>query len=310
MHIPDGFLKPEVWTTASVVSAGTVGYAARRAVRVLPPEKQPMVGLAGAFVFAAQALNFPVLPGVSGHMLGGLLACLLVGPAAAIVVMTVVFLIQALLFADGGLTTLGANVFNMGIGGLLCGYGAYVGLRQLSASRAWMLASVFAAAWLSVMVAALLASLELIVSGVAGSVIVGPMLGVHAVIGVAEALLTVAALQLVLSTRPDLIGEPAGERPVSAQKWLWGGIALCGVMALILAPLASSAPDGLEAVAERWGFADSALDSVVARSPLADYGIAGLSGQALGTATSVFVGTLVVLGILLVVARGLVRPKQ
>ncbi len=294
----------------AVVSAGAVGYASHRAARELPPERQPMVGLVGAFVFAAQALNFPVLPGISGHMLGGLLACLLVGPAAGIVVMAVVFIIQALLFADGGVTALGANVFNMGIGGALCGYGVYRLLRRASSARLWTLVCVFGAAWLSVMVAALCTSLELIISGIAGKAIIAPMLGVHAVIGLGEALITVAAVQLVLATRPDLLGEEPSKELVPLEKWLWGGIALCGVMALFLAPVASSAPDGLEALAERWGFAQAAVDSPFARSPLADYGLVGVRSEALATATSVLVGTLVVLAILMLVGRAFVRPRR
>lgn len=309
MHLPDGFLEPEVWGTMSAVSAGTVALASHRAARVLPPERQPVVGLAGAFVFAAQAVNFPVLPGVSGHLVGGLLACILVGPAAAVVVMTVVLLIQALLFADGGLTALGANVFNMGIAGTLGGYAVYVGLRQIGPSRAWMLISTFAAAWVSVMVAAFTASVELILSGTVGPVVLWPMLSVHAVIGIGEALITVAALQLVLSSRPDVLGEAPAEQAVPLRKWLAGGVAICGLIALGLAPFASSAPDGLEALAERLDFAGKGVDSAVAGSPLADYGIRGLGNTSLSTATSVFVGTLVVLGILLLVGRAIGRSQ-
>jgi cobalt/nickel transport system permease protein len=196
MHIPDGFLSTPVWATMDAVAAGTVAVAVRRVNERLDPAEVPLMGVTGAFIFAAQMVNFPVAGGTSGHLLGALLASVLLGPWAAILVMTTIFLVQCLLFQDGGLMALGANLFNMGILGAGLGYLAYRGLRSLLGGRE--APALFAAAWLSVMAGAAAAAFELAASGtVAGPPVFRAMLGVHALIGVGEGLITVAAVQLI-----------------------------------------------------------------------------------------------------------------
>jgi cobalt/nickel transport system permease protein len=207
MHIPDGFLTTDVAAGAALVSAAAVGIGLRRARGALDERTVPLLGVTGAFVFAAQMLNFPVAGGTSGHFLGAALAALLLGPWTACVVMAVVLGTQALLFADGGVTALGANVLVMGVLGALAVGGLMAAARRLLPRRRGVTLAVAAAgAWLAVMAGALGTAALLALSGTVPFGVVAPaMLGVHAVIGVGEAVITVAAMSAVLSTRPDLV---------------------------------------------------------------------------------------------------------
>jgi cobalt/nickel transport system permease protein len=207
MHIPDGFLSTEVAATTAVVSAGVLGYSLKRADEVLDDRRIPLVGVTGAFVFAVQMLNFPVVGGTSGHLLGAALASILLGPWVACLVIAVVLTTQAFVFADGGITALGANLLNMGVVGAL-GVGALMLATRhvLPKSRAVLLAIAGAGAWLTVMAGAAATSVELAISGtVPLDTVLPAMLGVHALIGIGEAVITVAALSAVLATRPDLV---------------------------------------------------------------------------------------------------------
>jgi cobalt/nickel transport system permease protein len=234
MHIPDGFLSAPVWVGMDVVSAGAVSVAVKRVNQTLDPDQVALMGMAGAFIFAAQMINFPVAGGTSGHLLGGFLAALLLGPAPAVIVMTTVFTAQCLLFQDGGLFALGANLFNMGLIGSLGGYAVYrllarglgvwpsvFGIRSsesgiphptsyipsapICVHRRFQ-SAIAMAAWLSVMLGAAAASFEIAASGTAPLRIVLPaMLGVHALIGIGEALITVGAVALLTRVRPELM---------------------------------------------------------------------------------------------------------
>ena len=207
MHIPDGFLDPEIAVAAGVLSIGAVAYGLRRAEVELDERRVPLLGVTGAFVFAAQMLNFPVAGGTSGHFLGAALAAILLGPWLACLVMAVVLAMQAFLFADGGITALGANVLNMGVLGALCvGAAMALAARVLPKGRVALLAVAGGGAWLAVMLGALATALELAASGtVPLGTVVPAMLGVHAVIGLGEAVITVAAVGAVLASRPDLV---------------------------------------------------------------------------------------------------------
>ena len=205
MHIPDGFLDLQTSIAAGVISAGTVSYASYALRRRVPPEKVPLMGVAGAFVFAAQMINFPVVGGTSGHLLGAALAAILLGPWAAVLVMTAVLVIQCFVFQDGGALALGANVLNMGVAGALLGYVTYTTVGKISRRVSVRYAASFLAAWVAVMAAAFLCSGELIISGTAAPEVVLPaMLGVHALIGAVEGIITVGALALVHGSRPDI----------------------------------------------------------------------------------------------------------
>ncbi|MEZ4503696.1 MAG: energy-coupling factor ABC transporter permease [Dehalococcoidia bacterium] len=206
LHIPDGFVSTPVALAGWVVTGIIVGLAARRAGRELDDRAVPLMGVMAAFIFAAQMMNFPVAGGTSGHMLGGALAAVLLGPSAAVIVMTAVVGLQAFLFQDGGIGALGVNVLNMGILTAFTGYAAFrVATAAGGRSRAVVLGAMFVAAWVSVEVAAIATSLQLAVSDTSPlSVALPAMVGVHALVGIGEGLISAAALGFVLSTRPDL----------------------------------------------------------------------------------------------------------
>jgi cobalt/nickel transport system permease protein len=207
MHIPDGFLNGEVAAATGVVSVGAVAYGLRRANETLDERRIPLLGVTGAFIFAAQMLNFPVAGGTSGHFLGAALASILLGPWLACLVMSVVLVAQAFVFADGGITALGANVLNMGvIGALLVGFLMVASVRALPRFRFAFFAVSAIGAWLAVMAGATATSFELAISGtVPLSTVLPAMLGVHALIGIGEAVVTVAAVAAVAASRPDLV---------------------------------------------------------------------------------------------------------
>ena len=207
MHIPDGFLSTGVAIATWAGSAGGLGYAVRRVDETLGERQVPLMGVTAAFIFAAQMMNFPVAGGTSGHLLGGALAAILLGPWAGMIVLTSVLAVQALLFQDGGLLALGANIFNMSVIGTPLAWVVYGGMKRMLGDRTWATtASGFASAWLSVVVASLVAAAELAISGTSPWSVVFPAMGlVHALIGIGEGLITVAALAFLRATRPDLL---------------------------------------------------------------------------------------------------------
>lgn len=207
MHIPDGFLSNEVAAVAAVPAVAAVAVGLRKATSDLDERRVPLLGVTAAFIFAVQMLNFPVAGGTSGHLLGAALAAILLGPWLACVVMAVVLTAQAFVFADGGVTALGANVLNMGvIGALAVGFGMAWALKLLPRGRGPYLATAAAGAWLAVMLGALATAIELGVSDtVPFSTVLPAMLGVHALIGIGEAVITTAAVSAVLASRPDLL---------------------------------------------------------------------------------------------------------
>jgi cobalt/nickel transport system permease protein len=207
MHIPDGFLSPEIAAACAVPAAAAVAYGLRRASRELDERRVPLLGVTAAFVFAVQMLNFPVAGGTSGHFLGASFAAILLGPWVACLVMSVVLVTQSFVFADGGVTALGANILNMGvIGALLVGGLMVAAHRVMPSRRGPFLAVAGVGAWLAVVAGAAACSLELAASDtVPLGTVLPAMVGVHALIGVGEAVITVAAVSAVLSTRPDVV---------------------------------------------------------------------------------------------------------
>ena len=212
LHIPDGFLSFVVSLICWAITVLILAIAVSRTNKALGEKQVPLMGIMAAFIFAAQVLNFPVAGGTSGHLLGGALAAIVLGPWAGMLVMTAVIAVQALLFQDGGLLVMGANILNMGLITAAIGYGLYRVVS--SSSRRMKLALAGIAAWLSVMAGALATALQLWLSGTSNlQTVTLAMLGVHALIGIGEALITVAALTFILQTRPDLLDET----PDSAQ---------------------------------------------------------------------------------------------
>jgi cobalt/nickel transport system permease protein len=300
LHIPDGFLNLRVSFVFWLATILIVALAISKTNRSLGEKQVPLVGIMAAFIFAAQMLNFPVAGGTSGHFLGGALAAIVLGPWAGILVMTAVVGVQALLFQDGGLLVMGANIFNMGIITAVIGFGLY--RLVVAREKGTRLAVAGVAAWLATMSAALLTSLQLWISGTSRLGVVLPaMLGVHALIGIGEALISVAALTFIERTRPDLL---SAEKSAASggRGWIVAGI-MVSLLAVLISPLASGSPDGLERVAEDLGFLAAGQTSAFEILP--DYTIPFLGETALSAVFAGIVGVLVLLGVLILVGRNL-----
>ncbi|UCE97530.1 MAG: energy-coupling factor ABC transporter permease [Dehalococcoidia bacterium] len=207
MHIPDGFLVAAAVGTTYVITAGGVANALRKAREKIGEKHIPMMGILAAFVFVAQMLNFPVVGGTSGHVIGAALVAILVGPWAAVIIMSIVMIAQSLIFQDGGLLALGANILNMGIIACLGAHYIYNLINTvLGNNRRSKLVATFVAAWGSVLLASIACAIELALSGVSPMGVVLPaMAGIHALIGLGEGLITIVVLNLVMSTRADLL---------------------------------------------------------------------------------------------------------
>lgn len=289
MHIPDGFISPQVAIVATVASTGVLTLSLSRTRESIDLKQAPIMALTTAFIFAAQMINFPVAGGTSGHLLGATLAALILGnPWAATISIATVLLIQALLFADGGITALGANIFNIGIIGVWVSWMLTKTLQRLlggSQKRLPLVAGI--AATISTVTVAIACSLELIISGTASANFVLPaMTGIHILIGIGEGLITGSILTYLITTRPDLL---PGDEP-QLQRWLIpviGTLLIAGILSLF----ASSFPDGLEKVAETLGFIHLSQNvTIVVNTPFTNYQIAGIN-QNIGTSISGLLGT-------------------
>ncbi len=291
LHIPDGFLSTPVAILFWILSAIVIAIALRRVNADLGERHVPMMGVLAACIFAGQMLNFAVAGGTSGHLLGAALAAILLGPWAAVLVMTSVLGVQALIFQDGGLLALGANIFNMGIIGAFVGHFAYTTLRRLSGNRAWgIFAGGFIGAWLAVVISALACALQLALSGTSPANIAVPAMGgVHVLIGIGEGLITVGALAFIYVARRDLLGIGEG-KPAGKAVWV-AGLVIALALA-IMSPLASAHPDGLEWVAEQAGFLHQAASAPYSIIP--DYVMPGVSNEALATIIAGIVGVVIV----------------
>ncbi len=269
-HIPDGFLNAPVLAGSAAASAGALVVAARRSRDRLRERQAPLLGAATAFVFAAQMLNFPLGPGTSAHLLGGVLMAVIAGPWVGMLVLFSVLLVQALLFQDGGIAALGANTLNMAVIGAGGGWLVYRWLYTLmgGGDRVRLVAA-GAAAYLSAALIGLAVALELVISGIVpltpALVVVG---GGHLLVGMGEAVLTVGILGLVIRSRPGLVDLAAPPGAV-ARRWAVAGTAAALIVALGGAYLASSAPDALEAALERMGLAQPTAAGIAA--PFAEY---------------------------------------
>ncbi|MBI3161397.1 MAG: energy-coupling factor ABC transporter permease [Chloroflexi bacterium] len=305
LHIPENFLSLAVSAACWVVTILTLSLAISKTNKSLGERQIPLMGIMAAFIFAAQMINFPVAGGTSGHLLGGVLAAVILGPWAGMLVMTAVIALQALLFQDGGLSVMGANILNMGLVTAAIGYGLY---RLVSnRSRKVKLAAIGFAAWLSVLAGALFTSLQIWLSGNADLKIIVPvMLFIHALIGVGDALITVAAISFIMRTRPDLLGEES-ESAKGGQGWVWVGVAVT-LLVVLLSPFASADPDGLERVATDLGFIGQAQLSPFQIIP--DYTVPFLGQTALSTVIAGVIGAIVVGLVAYLIGRGVKAKSQ
>ena len=304
LHIPDGFLSIGVSLIFWIAAIIMIALAISRTNQSLGEKQIPLMGVMAAFIFAAQMFNFPVAGGTSGHFLGGALAAIVLGPWAGILVMTAVIGVQALLFQDGGLLVMGANIFNMGILTAVIGFGLYrVVIHRNKGTR---LAMAGIGAWISTMAAALITSLQLWLSSTSRlEVVIPAMMGVHALIGVGEALITVAAIAFINQTRPDLLGSE-DTFTSGGRGWIAAGV-FFSLLAVLVSPLASGNPDGLERVAKDLGFLEVGLAAPYQILP--DYKIPYLGDTALSTILAGIVGALFVLGLLILLGRSIRRSN-
>lgn len=299
MHIPDGLLSVLVSVILWLLSIIAVGYSLQRVGQVLGERQVPLMGVLAAAIFAGQMLNFTVVGGTSGHLMGAAIATILLGPWAAILVMTTVVGIQALIFQDGGLLALGANIFNMGVVGVAVSYFTYTTLKKFLGEQRWSLfVNGFVTAWLSIFIASLAVALQLAASGTSpANISIPAMAGIHAIIGIGEGLITVGALAFLYAARRDLVQT---SQPAPAGKLVWAvglGIAL---LLAVFSPFASAHPDGLEWVAEQKGFLDVAQGPLFEIIP--DYVFPGITNEAFATILAGIVGSLIVFGVALGVA--------
>ncbi|WP_037628131.1 energy-coupling factor ABC transporter permease [Streptomyces aureus] len=324
MHVPDGFINAPVSAATGVVAAGALALSLRGARRELDERTAPLAGLVAAFIFAVQMLNFPVAAGTSGHLLGGALAAILVGPFTGVLCVSVVLLMQGILFADGGLTALGVNITDMAIVTTVVSYAVFRTLvKVLPRGRRSVTVASFAAALLSVPAAAVAFTLIYAVGGttdVALSKVATAMVGVHVLIGIGEAVITALTVGAVIAVRPDLVhgarglqqrlklrvnGElvdapgaaPAPARTSHRKVWITGLVTSL-VLAGFVSFYASASPDGLEKVAKDKGIDTRTKAHASEDSPLAGYGVKDVSDARLsgGLAGVIGVGVTIVAG--------------
>jgi len=298
MHIPDNFLSTPVWAALDAVSLPAVALLARRASRELDESRVPLLGVMGAFVFAAQMINFPVGIGTSGHLVGGALLACAFGPAPAALVMTAIIATQAFVFQDGGVLALGANVFNMAIAGVLA---AYLPLGIWGATRRKQ--AIFAGAFLSVMVSGALALFELLVSGIPmPRIAILVSFAVFAVGGLIEGAITVVVIQAIENLNPGFIQQ---KRPSNgpALAVLSGAALLLGSIGFVLA---SSAPDGIEKIGIQLGISSKTNF----RAPLADYTVGYFESPWMRRATASLAGLLLIYGVCLFAGRWIARQRS
>lgn len=306
MHIPDGFLSILVSILLWVISATSVAYALRRVGKDLGERQVPLMGVLAAAIFAGQMLNFAVAGGTSGHLLGAALATILLGPWAAVIVLTTVVSVQALIFQDGGLLALGANLFNMAVIGVTVSYFVYTSTQKLARGKSWgVFVGGFIAAWLSIVVASLACALELAISGTSPANIAIPAMGgIHMLIGIGEGLVTFGALAFLYAARRDLLH--LGEASPKGGKAIWVGGLVIASLLVLLSPLASAHPDGLEWVAAQKGFMEAAWSPLYNLIP--DYVFPGITNEVIATILAGIVGVVIVFGVALGVA--LVRRRK
>jgi cobalt/nickel transport system permease protein len=307
MHAPDGFLNAGTALATGAVSAGAVGASLRQMRATLKDKQVPLAGLAAAFVFAAQMFNFPVAAGTTGHLLGGALAAVLLGPFTGAVVVAVVVIVQAFALADGGLTALGYNVLNMAVVTAFGGYGVFRLLRRvLPTNTAGVAVATGVAAGLSVPLSAMMFAIEWLFGATAPvpfDTVFGAMVGVHLLIGIGEGVISALVVGAVMAARPDLVygardlsRAQMAERPrVGMRGFIIGAGLVALVFAAVVSQFAAPDPDGLERVAEDQGFIDSAQDHALAGGPFADYATQGVGNETLSLAIAGIVGVVITL---------------
>jgi len=309
MHAPDGFLTAGTAMATGAISVSTVTIALKQAKGQMTEKMVPLAGIAAAFVFAAQMFNFPVAAGTTGHLLGGALAAILLGPHVGALVVTVVVVVQALAFADGGLTALGYNVLNMAIIPAYGGYAAYSGFRRiLPQGRRGVVGATGLAAGVSVIFSAAAFAIQWLFGATAPvpfDTVFGAMVGVHTMIGIGEGVISALTVGAVLSARPDLVFgasdldraqlEESDRAPLRV--FVIASVLVTMLLATVVSQFAVDGPDGLEAVAEDTGFISSGQEHGLTDSIFADYATTGINNEGLSLAIAGAAGTIITLAV-------------
>jgi len=305
MHGPDGFLNAATAVATGAISAGTIGASIRQARTTLTDKQIPLAGLAAAFIFAAQMFNFPVAAGTTGHLLGGTLAAILLGPSVGAIVVTIVVIVQAVAFADGGLTALGYNVLNMAIVTAFGGWAAYRLFRKIFPnSAAGVVAATGLAGGFSVVLSAAAFSVGWLFGAntpVPFDTVFGAMVGAHLLIGVGEGVISGMAVGAVLAARPDLVygardldrSQLANRKALSTRTFLISGFGVVLLLAVIVSQFTADGLDGLERVAADTGITATTQESMP--SIFADYATEGIGNESLSLAVAGASGAIITL---------------
>jgi cobalt/nickel transport system permease protein len=305
MHIPDGFLDTKTIVATTTLSLVGVTAAWRQTKTHIQPQRIPLLGVAAAFVFAAQMLNFPVAGGTSGHLMGAVLSAVLLGPGAAVIVMTCVLMVQCLLFADGGILALGANIFNMAILGSIVGHVLYRSALRMIGGERGELVAVAVASWCSVVLASICCAGELAWSGTVSWQAAFPaMAGIHAVMGIGEAVITCLIIVAIKKARPELLAPPSGD----VQSRSYGTVVAYGVviaigLVLFVSPFASDWPDGLEVAAAKLGFDVKVIHHPLTQGFIPNYQFPGVNSMTLATIVGGVLGVVMVFFLVYALSR-------
>jgi cobalt/nickel transport system permease protein len=303
MHIPDGFLDAKTLTASSILALAGVSYSVYQTTHHLPRRRIPLMGLSAAFIFAAQMLNFPVAGGTSGHLIGGTLAAILLGPSCAVLVLTSVLIVQCFLFADGGAFAIGANVLNMAIVDAFAGYAIYSVLRRAWPGATGRLIAAALGAWSGTVIAAGVCAGELAFTGrVSPGAVFPVMIGIHSLIGLGEAAITALVVATITRSRPELLSPSSQPAFPAVREFLAYGLIVCAALALFISPFASKLPDGLDYAAAKLGFSSRGTPSPV-RAIAPDYKIPHIHSAPISAAIAAILGTIIVFILAIAIAR-------
>ena len=297
MHVPDGFINAPVSIGTGVISFATLWAYIRSAKSFVADKLIALTGMMSALIFVLQMINFPIAAGTSGHLLGGALAVIVLGPNLGIICISIVVVIQSLLFADGGLSALGVNVLNMAIITSLVGWLTISSWKKLfGEANISIISGSIVAGILSVVFSSIAFVFEYALGGTVsvplGSVLIA-MVSSHLLIGLGEGVITALIVSLLLRVRSDLIYIKANKDRNNNKSSFYGLFIFLLLCLTLITPYASSSPDGLESVAGDFGFSESSGIVLL----LDDYGISGLNNDFLSTALSAVLGVVVVVGV-------------